>query len=59
MKSSTADKTEGTAKLLKGKAKEAAGNLTANRNLQDEGQSDQIEGRLQKKVGEIKKVFDR
>jgi uncharacterized protein YjbJ (UPF0337 family) len=59
MKSSTSDKMEGTAKLLKGKAKEAAGSVTSNRNLRDEGRADQVEGRVQKKVGDIKQVFDR
>jgi len=59
MKSSTQDKAEGTAKDLKGKIKEGAGKLVGNERLQAEGQIDQAEGKAQKKVGDIKKVFDR
>jgi uncharacterized protein YjbJ (UPF0337 family) len=59
MKSSTQDKAEGTAKDLKGKIKEGAGKLVGNERLQAEGQVDQAEGKAQKKVGDIKKVFDR
>jgi uncharacterized protein YjbJ (UPF0337 family) len=59
MKSSTQDKAEGTAKDLKGKVKEGAGRVVGNERLQAEGRADQIEGKTQKKVGDIKKVFDR
>lgn len=59
MKSSTQDKAEGTAKDLKGKVKEGAGRVVGNERLQAEGRADQIEGKAQKKVGDIKKVFDR
>ncbi|ATC62834.1 CsbD family protein [Nibricoccus aquaticus] len=59
MKSSTQDKAEGTAKDLKGKIKEGAGKLVGNERLQSEGRADQVEGKVQKKVGDVKKVFDR
>lgn len=59
MKSSTQDKAEGTAKDLKGKVKEGAGKLVGNERLQAEGRADQVDGKVQKKVGDIKKVFDR
>jgi len=59
MKTSTQDKAEGTGKDLKGKAKEGAGKLVGNDRLRDEGRADQAEGKVQKKVGDIKKVFDR
>lgn len=59
MKTSTQDKVEGTGKDLKGKAKEGAGKLVGNDRLRDEGRADQAEGKVQKKVGDIKKVFDR
>jgi uncharacterized protein YjbJ (UPF0337 family) len=59
MKSSTQDKAEGTAKDLKGKVKEGAGKAVGNDRLQTEGRADQLEGKAQKKVGDIKKVFDR
>jgi uncharacterized protein YjbJ (UPF0337 family) len=59
MKSSTQDKAEGTAKDLKGKVKEGAGKLVGNERLQAEGRADQVDGKVQKKVGDVKKVFDR
>jgi uncharacterized protein YjbJ (UPF0337 family) len=59
MKSSTQDKAEGTAKDLKGKVKEGAGKLVGNERLQTEGRLDQVDGKAQKKVGDVKKVFDR
>ncbi len=57
MKSSTYDKAAGTGKNIAGRAKEAAGKVLGNPRLQAKGQADQVEGRMQKKIGEIKKVF--
>lgn len=57
MKSSTQDKVEGTAKNLKGKLKEKVGRATNNPNLETEGRIDQGDGKVQKKVGDVKKVF--
>jgi len=57
MKSSNQDKAEGTGKDLKGKIKEGAGKAVGNERLQAEGKADQAEGKLQKKVGDVKKVF--
>ena len=59
MKSSNQDKAEGTMKDLKGKVKEGVGDATDNPALRDEGQVDQAEGKIQKKAGDIKKVFNR
>lgn len=59
MKSSTRDKAEGTVKNLKGRGKEVAGRATGNPNLRDEGTADRVEGKVQKKVGDVKKVFDK
>ena len=59
MKSSTQDKIEGTAKQAKGNVKEVAGRVVGNPNLRDEGTADRLEGKIQKKTGDIKKVFDR
>jgi uncharacterized protein YjbJ (UPF0337 family) len=58
MKSSTQDKIEGNARELSGKVKEAAGRVTNNPNLQERGLDEQAAGKVQKKVGDIKKVFD-
>ena len=55
---STVDKVKGAARKLKGKAKEAAGNVTGDRNLQDEGKADQIAGGVQKKFGQVERVFE-
>lgn len=57
MKSSTQDRVEGHAKDLKGKVKEGAGKTFANPDLRDEGRADQAEGTVQRKTGEVKKVF--
>lgn len=57
MKSSTRDKAEGSANQIKGKAKEEAGKAVGNPNLRDEGRADQAAGKVQKKAGDVKKVF--
>jgi uncharacterized protein YjbJ (UPF0337 family) len=59
MKTSAQDKVEGTAKDVRGKVKEAAGRAVGNPNLQDEGVADQVEGKVQKKTGDVKKVFNK
>ena len=59
MKDSTHDKVEGLAKEAKGNVKRGAGKLVGNQRLQAEGRADKTEGKVQKKVGEIEKVFDR
>ncbi len=59
MKPSTKDQITGKLHELKGKAKEKAGQVTNNPNLADEGQAEKIAGVIQKKVGQIKKVFEK
>lgn len=59
IKSSNQDKAEGTGKDLGGKAKEAAGKAVGNESLEAEGKANQAEGKTQKKVGDVKKVFDK
>jgi uncharacterized protein YjbJ (UPF0337 family) len=58
MKPSTKDKIKGETDDIKGKIKEGLGNLTGDRELEDEGKADQLKGTVRKKVGEIKKVFN-
>jgi uncharacterized protein YjbJ (UPF0337 family) len=58
MKSSTQDKVEGNAKELSGKVKVGVGKITKNPDLQQRGRDEQVEGKVQKKVGDVKKVFD-
>jgi uncharacterized protein YjbJ (UPF0337 family) len=57
MKSSNQDKAEGTAKNIAGSVKEAAGKLIGNPRLEADGKAEKIEGQIQEKVGEIKKVL--
>lgn len=57
MKSSSRDKTEGTFHQVKGKIKEVAGKLSDDPKLEDEGTEEKIGGKVQKKVGQVKKVF--
>ena len=58
MKSSTKDKIKGSAKEAAGKVKETAGRATGNRELEDRGTVEKAGGKIQRKVGDIKKVFD-
>ena len=57
MKSSTRDQAEGKFHQVKGKIKEVAGDLTDNPKLEDEGTDEKIAGKVQEKVGQVKKVL--
>jgi uncharacterized protein YjbJ (UPF0337 family) len=57
MKNSTKDKIEGTVHELNGALKEKAGDLARDPNLQDEGASERIGGKIQKKVGDLEKLI--
>ena len=57
MKSSTKDQVEGTFHELKGKVKEVAGKLSDNPKLEAEGTGEKIAGKVQGKIGQVKKVF--
>ncbi len=57
MNSSPHDKLKGTAKQVIGKTKEIAGKVTGNPDLRDRGTVENIEGKIQKKIGEVKQVF--
>ena len=57
MKSSTQDQAEGTARNVAGSIKEAAGKAVGNPRLEAAGKAEKIDGQIQKKVGEIKKVL--
>jgi len=58
MKTSTHDKITGSVKDLKGKVKEVTGEATNNPRLREEGRDQQVEGKVQKKVGQIEQVFN-
>ena len=57
MKSSTKDKIKGSLLEAKGKVKEGSGKAVGNPNLRDRGTGEKVAGKVQKKVGDIKKVF--
>jgi uncharacterized protein YjbJ (UPF0337 family) len=57
MKQSTKDQVAGTINETKGKVKEKAGQFTGNQDLAAEGQAENLAGKVQKKVGQVEKVF--
>ena len=57
MKSSTKDKVKGTFHDAKGKVKEMAGKITDNPKLEAKGSAEKIAGKVQKKIGQVKKVL--
>jgi uncharacterized protein YjbJ (UPF0337 family) len=56
--SSIADQIEGKLHEVKGSVKEAAGQAVGNPDLEAEGQAETLGGKIQKKLGEIKQVFE-
>jgi uncharacterized protein YjbJ (UPF0337 family) len=59
MKDSTKDKIQGAVHELKGKVKERVGHATNNPQLEDKGTDEKVAGKIQKKVGDIEKVFEK
>jgi uncharacterized protein YjbJ (UPF0337 family) len=57
MNSSTKDRIEGTAKEAVGKVKEETGKAVGNPDLEDRGTAEKVAGKVERKVGEVKKVF--
>lgn len=57
MKSSTKDKVKGSVNEAVGKVKEATGNVIGNADLQDRGTAQRVAGKVERKVGGVKKVF--
>jgi uncharacterized protein YjbJ (UPF0337 family) len=57
MKSGTRDQAEGTLHEVKGAIKEFAGKLSDNPKLQAKGTVEKIAGKVQGKIGQIKKVL--
>jgi uncharacterized protein YjbJ (UPF0337 family) len=56
-KSSLTDKIEGNSKIVSGIIKEETGKLVRSPGLEARGSAENSEGHVQKKIGEIKKVF--
>jgi uncharacterized protein YjbJ (UPF0337 family) len=59
MKPSTKDQVQGKLHELKGSAKEKAGQVTNDPDLAAKGQDEKVAGTVQKKVGQIEKVFEK
>jgi uncharacterized protein YjbJ (UPF0337 family) len=56
-KPGTQDEVEGELHGVKGKVKEVAGRITNDPDLEADGDAEQIAGKIQKKVGQVKKVL--
>jgi uncharacterized protein YjbJ (UPF0337 family) len=59
MDDSTRDKVEGALHDVKGTVKEKVGRLTNNPSLEEEGTDEKVAGKIQKKVGDVEKVFEK
>ena len=57
MKPSTKNLAKGKLKLVTGSVKEAAGQLTADPDLEAEGTVEKAEGQVQQKIGQVQQVF--
>ena len=57
MKTGIRDEVEGKLHNLKGKVKAKAGKLTNNPDLEADGQNEEIAGKVQERVGQVKKVL--
>jgi len=58
MKPSTTNQIKGKFHEVKGSAKKAVGQLTNDPNLEAEGRTESLGGKVQKKIGQIAKVFE-
>jgi uncharacterized protein YjbJ (UPF0337 family) len=59
MKSGTRDEAEGKWHQVKGKFKEIAGKFSKDSKLEAEGRNEKIAGKVQDKIGQVKKVVDK
>jgi uncharacterized protein YjbJ (UPF0337 family) len=59
MKQSTKDQVAGQLHEVKGTVKEKAGQVTNNPNLEAEGTTENLAGKIQKKVGQVEKVIEK
>jgi len=57
-KTSGEDRSEGAMDKVKGRVKEAAGSLTGNEELKEEGRADQRSGTFKEKKGKLKNLFE-
>ena len=59
MNDSTKDKAEGAGHEAKGTVKETVGKVVGNPDLEAEGTAEKAGGKVQKKVGDVEKVFEK
>jgi uncharacterized protein YjbJ (UPF0337 family) len=59
MTESMKDKIEGTVHEAKGAVKEKVGHATNDPDMENEGSGENLGGKVQKKIGDIKKVFEK
>ena len=59
MSQSANDQIKGTFHEVKGKIKETAGQVANNPDLESEGQVESLGGKIQKKVGQVEKIFEK
>jgi uncharacterized protein YjbJ (UPF0337 family) len=59
MNSSTEDKAKGKAKEVVGTVKEKTGRAIGNPDLEIRGTAEKTEGKVQDKIGDVKKVFEK
>jgi uncharacterized protein YjbJ (UPF0337 family) len=59
MKTSTKDQLQGKFHEVKGKAKEKVGQVTNDPVTETEGQDEKVGGTIQKKIGQVEKVFEK
>jgi uncharacterized protein YjbJ (UPF0337 family) len=59
MKPSTKDEIAGRVHEVKGTIKEKAGELTNDPDLEGEGIGEKIAGKVQKKIGQVEKIFEK
>ncbi len=59
MNPSTTDQLNGAIHQVKGTAKEAVGTVINDPDLVTEGQTETLAGKVQEKVGQIEKVFEK
>ena len=57
MRSSTKDQVKGKTREVVGHAKKQAGKAMDRPDIEDKGRKEQARGTVQRKVGEVKKVF--
>jgi uncharacterized protein YjbJ (UPF0337 family) len=59
MNSSTKDQIKGKLHEVKGKIKEKAGQVAGNPDVESEGQAENLAGKVQRKIGQVEKVFEK